>query len=323
MGKAWQDFGIQTAQSAVGGIMGLALGGINDRRQLKQQEKLQKLEIQGQQQMVDYNTIKQLEMWKNTNYQAQMEELRKAGLNPAMIYGMSGGGATTTGQSTGNVTGSHAPTGGGEVIAMGQTMSQLGLMRAQRENIEAQTELLKTQKPKTEAETTGILQGVENAKAQQKLTELQTEIGNVQLDFDKGTLENRKSTINLMLSKLIEETKIMENERLISDQTIKTKVGLLRQELALKYLEAWRTNAETRNINQATIESVQRVSNMIQENMRQWDKMHQTNLSIDVQKGMYDDTGLPQELKEVLNNILIIPRLGGTGHNPIKGFHKR
>ena len=36
-------------------------------------------------------------MWKDTNYSAQMEELKKAGLNPGLLYGMSGGGATTIG----------------------------------------------------------------------------------------------------------------------------------------------------------------------------------------------------------------------------------
>lgn len=157
MGKALVDFGLQTAQGIIGAGMGLALGEIHDKRQLKQQRKLQNLEIQGQQQMVDYNQMKQLQMWKDTNYQAQIEELRKAGLNPGMIYGMSGGGATTTGQATGNVTGTHAPTGGGESIAMVQTMAQLGLLKAQKENIDADTANKLANKPKTDAETQNII----------------------------------------------------------------------------------------------------------------------------------------------------------------------
>ena len=52
--------------------MGLLLEGHNDRRQLRQQEKLQNLEIKGSKELTDYNAAKQLEMWKATNYPAQV-----------------------------------------------------------------------------------------------------------------------------------------------------------------------------------------------------------------------------------------------------------
>lgn len=162
MGKALADFGIQAAQDVVGAGLGLALGGINDKRQLKQQRKLQRLEIEGQKEMLSHNMAAQLKMWQDTNYSAQMEQLRKAGLNPGMIYGMSGGGATTTGQASANVTGAHAPTGGGEAIAMASTAAQLGLMRAQKENIEADTQAKLAGIPKTGAEIPNIQADTEN-----------------------------------------------------------------------------------------------------------------------------------------------------------------
>lgn len=162
MGKALADFGIQAAQDVVGAGLGLALGGINDRRQLKQQRKLQRLEIEGQKEMLSHNMAAQLKMWQDTNYSAQMEQLKKAGLNPGMIYGMSGGGATTTGQASANVTGAHAPTGGGEAVAMASTAAQLGLMRAQKELIEAQTKKELAQVPVSEAQVPNIQADTEN-----------------------------------------------------------------------------------------------------------------------------------------------------------------
>ena len=74
------------AQQAIGGIFGIGLGAYNDNRQYNQQERLQNLQIKGSKELTDYQMMKQLQMWKDTNYGAQMEELRKAGLNPGLLY---------------------------------------------------------------------------------------------------------------------------------------------------------------------------------------------------------------------------------------------
>lgn len=139
------SFGQGIATEAVGGILGMATAGWNDKRQLKQQEKLQELQMKGQKQMTDYNTEAnlraQMAMWEKTGYGSQKEQMIKAGLNPALMYGMSGGGGTTVGggASTGNVSGATAPSGGGE-IGMGiQAGLQAALMQAQIKNIEADT----------------------------------------------------------------------------------------------------------------------------------------------------------------------------------------
>ena len=91
--------GMQAASQAASGLigtgMGLLLEGHNDRRQLRQQEKLQNLEIKGSKELTDYNAAKQLEMWKATNYPAQVEQMKLAGLNPALAYGMGGAGGVT------------------------------------------------------------------------------------------------------------------------------------------------------------------------------------------------------------------------------------
>ena len=45
----------------------------------------------------------QLEMWEKTNYPAQVAQMRKAGLNPALMYGQAGAGGQL---------GGTAPSGG-------------------------------------------------------------------------------------------------------------------------------------------------------------------------------------------------------------------
>lgn len=146
--------GIGTA--AVGAGMGLLLQNTMDRRQLRQEEKLQKLNIQGQQQMTNFNVGKQLQMWKDTSYGAQKEQMQKAGLNPGLMYGMSGGGGQTAGISAGQVPSGGAPKGGGEVMGMmSQAMAaqQLSLLKAQKENIDADTANKQSTTGKTDTET--------------------------------------------------------------------------------------------------------------------------------------------------------------------------
>ena len=57
---------------------------------------------------MDYSYGKQMDMWNATNYPAQVEQLNKAGLNPALEYGMKGGGGVTTGSPTTGVQGGAA-----------------------------------------------------------------------------------------------------------------------------------------------------------------------------------------------------------------------
>lgn len=330
MGKAFTDFALQTGQSALGQAMGLATGAIQNKRQLKQQGKLQAQEIQGQKQMIDYEQMKQLQMWKDTNYGPQMEQLKAAGLNPGLIYGMSGGGGATTGQTSGNVTGGHAQgSTGTEAITMGTTMAQMGLLRAQKELIEAQKNKEVATTPaagqtaaKIGAETASLTQGIENQKAQQELTEVQTRIEYVREHVATMTQNHAVAMIQTELSKNLETLGMLKNERTISDNTIRQKEGIIRMTYALMVLEQYKKTAETANIDQQTRESVNRVEIAIQQNMRDWDKMSQVNEQLDINKGLWDD--LPNPLKEILDNILVIPRLGKGGTPPpIKGFHKR
>lgn len=240
MGKELITAGIQTAQDLVNTGMGLLLQGQQDRRQLKQQGKLQALEISGQKQMTDYNYNKQLEMWNATNYAPQMEQLRKAGLNPGLIYGMSGGGAVTTGNQGGNVTGAHAPVGGAEIQTMLGMGIQKELLQAQKENIQADTKKKEVEAAKTagvdttkaETEIQNIKQQTENAKIQYELGEIQVGIQSVQEHIAKMT---QNQAIARIATELRSATALMhtaENDQKISTATMQKNIEKVSAELA-------------------------------------------------------------------------------------------
>ena len=50
------------------------------------------MQVAGNKELMDLGHKQQMQMWEDTNYAAQREQLRKAGLNPAMIYGGGGEG---------------------------------------------------------------------------------------------------------------------------------------------------------------------------------------------------------------------------------------
>lgn len=246
---AQQGIGVATnaANGAVGAIMGLALEHHNDKRQINQQTKLQNLQIAGNKQMVDYNYAKELQMWKDTNYSAQMDELKKAGLNPGLLYGMSGGGGTTVGQATGSVSGAEAPKGGNEIAtqqAMGiqnaQSAMQLSLLQAQKENIEADTrnkEADTTNKPKVganlEASTGKLLADTGNVEADTALKKIEAKIAEINRDFQNASFSERLETIHQQERLLTGQASQALIQANVDEQTRKTKEELIRQELVM------------------------------------------------------------------------------------------
>ena len=134
---------IGAAPAAIGMGIGLLTEGHQDRRQLKQQKELTKIQQDAQNELVDYQAQRNFDYWQKTGVVGQKQELLKAGLNPALIYGMGGG---TQGQSMGSsptVAGATATQGGGGEIGMGiNAMAQLAnidLMKSQarKNNVEA------------------------------------------------------------------------------------------------------------------------------------------------------------------------------------------
>ena len=155
MGKftdALQQGAAGAINGGVGAIMGLALGKYNDRRQLEQQEKLQDLQNRGSKELMDYQSQSSYANWLKTGPKGQMEQLKAAGLNPALMYGMGGG---TGGQSMtpgAGPSGAAAPAGGGEVQAM-------GMLTMQQRMAEANIELMKSQAKKNTVEAENISEG--------------------------------------------------------------------------------------------------------------------------------------------------------------------
>lgn len=323
------------ATSAIGAGMGLLLEHHEDTRQLNQQQKLQDMQIAGQKQMVDYNQAAAFKMWQDTNYPAQVEQLEKAGMNPALLYGKGGGGGTTIGNPSGSVSGAEAPKGGQEIPQQEGMALQLQLLQAQKENIKADTvNKLEDAKNKAadtqnkplqgeniQASTASLKQGIQNAQAQQAYTEAETALANIQVDIQGSEINDLKAAIKYGMRELYAKMQSSQITANVDQQTQQSKIRLAQLNVAQATLQTYLTKAQTANVNQQTSESVQKVNNMIQENMREWDKMSQKDQEIAIQKMLADySTEIPPEVKTLLDNIFIIPHLPTGNQRPPVGF---
>ena len=140
----------------------------------------------------------QMQMWKDTNYAAQVEEMKKAGLSVGLMYGKGGAGGTTTGAGATGVSAPTAPSGMG-LIGGTQLASQIAnieLIKAQTENVRADTERkLGVDKNKVEAEIGNLLETTNNTKIQGRLMEIEEDMKGIELEIKDRTKEDSINSI--------------------------------------------------------------------------------------------------------------------------------
>jgi hypothetical protein len=151
----------------------------------------------------------QYELWKNTNYPAQMAMLREAGLNPALLYGMKGGGGTTTGSQTGGQAASASVNAGqaaganasmhpfdlGGIISGSKQLAEVGLMKAQKKQIEADTKYKEALSGVANEQIKNIIEDTNNKKAQNALIKIDTILKTAETENVKATLQQIEESV--------------------------------------------------------------------------------------------------------------------------------
>lgn len=251
----WKTFGEGLLNTLTGGLFGIGSKKVEQSMDFEQQQKLMGLQQQHSKELTAYNYDKQMEMWKNTNYSAQKEELKKAGLNPGLLYGMSGGGGTTTGSGSGASMSAPSPGSGGQVMGMALGMAkqreELELLKAQRENIEADTAKKKEEVPNIQQDT----------RTKELINNLKQET------FIADKMKNHYETNQAM-----HEAAIKWVDQLVAENTWGNKllgsdveVQKAQQEVANLYLQGIKTKEDTK-LTQAQVDQVrQNIENSIKQ----------------------------------------------------------
>lgn len=207
----------------VGGVGGSLLGMIGQNARAKKQQERQKelmnIQLENQKLLNKQGSDLQMDMWNKTNYGAQVDHMKNAGLNVGMMYGMGGGSGTTAGSQGGG-----SAQGGNAAAPMDIGASvQAGLMLAQTEKLKAETENLREDTSK---------KGVEQQSIKTGIDKLIAETNN----------ENEKTALTRLQQALIMTDK---NKREQEIQNLKSDQRLIEATRNLKISETERTNAET------------------------------------------------------------------------------
>lgn len=230
-------------------ILGLTFQGVNDRRQIRQQAKLNAQQLEMDKALGIFNREQAMKMWEDTNYGAQADQMRKAGLNVGLMYKSAGGGGVTM-QPNSNFNAPHAPSGGGE-IGMG---IQMGLMAQQ---VKANTELANAQADLARAEAEKK-RGVDTSETQSRIGKLIAETNNEILKSRLQGLEadileiektNRPYRIKAEIENVMENTNKLRLENGITSDGYNDIVNTIRETAIGKALENELTEAKTKLTN--------------------------------------------------------------------------
>lgn len=216
-----------------------------------------------------------MKTWNETNYETQAEHMRNAGLNVGMMYGMGGGGGATTNAGSGSSVGmpTYQNTGMGLDKAMG--VAQLGLIDAQKENIQADTENKKAGATNLGADTAKKGAETTNIGATTALTNLQAENQKTLNNIQNQTIEYTVDTIAANYHKAEAEAGKALAEAKIAPEMAKEQLKQARQESLNKALQA--------QVMKAGIKLTEEQTRAISENLAQgWEELYQTSRRTDV-----------------------------------------
>lgn len=241
--------------AVVGTGMDIATSMLKQGIQSEHMAEQRRQQLEADKKMADYNYKLSMQKFKDTGYEAQAKQMRDAGLSVGLMYGGSGGGGQTA-QLSGS--GTSAPQqmnmDSGMGIAALQAQTQNEVLKAQAENLKADTKKKEAEASKTVGVDTdlgnkqieSLTQGIENAKAQEELTKIESQLIDIRVRKENETYYSWLDRFENETSKIKAEAKSAMAESKVNQATINEKIGIIKQELINSGLQNILTEA---NIN--------------------------------------------------------------------------
>lgn len=304
--------------TAAGSIFGSLMGNKMQQDQFGNQLTLMKKQHEYNEESAKTAQARAYEMWEKTNYAAQIEQMKKAGLSPGLMYGQAGAGGGTVSGAQGQ--GTSQPTDrsiemklkGQEIgLQLANLASQIKLNESQanKNNAEANktagvdTELAKTSienlisQTKNEKDRNVLIWAEKRFKeaaadmqeASAKLasgqnTKIGYEIDQIKKSLDKMDLDMKGIDLDNELKKRVMESKVQEAEMTVKALMNSILVG----------------NSQIKLNNQQTEAITDKVMQDWQSIAQQWNKLQQSGQSIEI-----DRERMENEAKKILNDIVI------------------
>lgn len=225
----------------------------SEKRQFANEKEMMGLQAKYNEELANNNQQRAKNLWDYTNYENQKEHLINAGLNPALLYGQSGGGGAST-------------SGAGQANGVGNPGSQAVMMGIQAKNIEAQTNLANAQAKKAEAEAAktsgtdteesqsriGLNEALkEMNKTLSKLQEMNTNLSEAQIETERAKQEDlyAKATESVMNAlKTNVEGQIKEKELNNWDEAFAKNIAVQTSIIAKNYSDVSLNSQKIKNL---------------------------------------------------------------------------
>jgi hypothetical protein len=203
----------------------------------------------------------QKNLWDYTNVGNQVRHMENTGLSVGLMYGKGG----QPGQTT--PTPSESPKGGPGISGLmsagiqgglqAQAIgSQIDLNKAQAEKLRADAEKTKgVDTAETIAKTNSLTQGIENQKAEETLTKLQSNWQEVENHIKTESAENSIDIIEYTAEQSYEKLGIMRNEKIISNETYKDKIKIVQENAINANLQNVLTRSQI-NLNEEKVNQI-------------------------------------------------------------------
>lgn len=255
----------------IGGIAGAAMGQKNASDQMDNQEYLMGQQNKYNEEMAQRNQERNKEMWDYTNYENQRKHLENAGLNTALMYGMSGGGGASTSGAQGQGV-SQPQDKSIDARMQSQAMGlQIANMKSQIEVNEANANKLNAEANKTkgvdtqtqEATLQNIIAQTKNEELKQALIKTDTRLKAAQTELEEATTSWTKektdettwniTTVIKRLDNLNAELEGAKLDNTLKSRTMETEVkkseATLKDLIASAYLKMTigKVNEEEKN----------------------------------------------------------------------------
>lgn len=256
---------------ALGGFIGRALDGDSRKKDLNHSKELGRFNQKLGKDMGKFNMDLAMKYWEDTNYKAQIEQMIKAGLNPASMFGMAGQGGQTM-----NV-GAKAEAGGNpnqpQIQGIGMQTATQALMAS------SQIKLNEAQAEKTTAEAEKI-SGVDTTQveAQTLNTETQTRLTSILADINADSKADQVDYKAYQVEQLIKDIREKEIRNEIQGQSANDQIKMIKEQSIGQVLQ----NALTKVQTQKSEAEINKIANEITQG---WEKIRQQNEGLILQAG--------------------------------------